>query len=231
MPRLPLAPVRPPVRSLLVGLGVALSLVLASCTDGGDGGDQVVGEPGSSTSTSTTVAANTTTTADEETTSTTAAPPATTTTVPFDGGTDPVSIPRPATTEDVVAHTDLGITSAPGGERVTFGFDGALPGVEARYVERPVRQAGSGDEVEVAGEAVLAISFSPASSARFDGEDIVRTYDGPDRLEGGGTVREVVRTGDFEALYEWVLGITSRSPFRVDFDEAASTITIVFPPS
>lgn len=226
---------RPPARRpALARAALAAVAVLAavSCSGDGDGEEQVVRDLEATTTSSTLAETTTTTTAapvrsePEPTTSTTAAP---TTTQPFDGGTEPVVIPRPATTQDVVAHTGLRVEETGGEARLTFSFDGVLPRVDVRHVERPVRQAGSGEEVAVAGDAVLAIRFEPASSARFDGEEIQRTYAGPDRVAGAGTATEVVRTGDFEALYEWAAGLTSRVPFRVEVDEAAATVTVVVP--
>jgi hypothetical protein len=130
----------------------------------------------------------------------------------------------------VVAHTGLTVTSGGGEERIAFEFDGALPGVVVEYVEPPVRAAGSGDEVAVEGDALLSIRFEPASSARVDGEDVTRTYTGPERLAGaGGAVAEVVLTGDFEALYEWVAGLGAEVPFRVEVDDAADSVTVVVP--
>jgi hypothetical protein len=42
-------------------------------------------------------------------------------------------------------------------------------------------------------------------------------YTGPRRISPDGTsvVREVVRTGDFEAVLTWAVGLSGRVPFRV----------------
>ena len=206
---------------------VALGLLVAGCSDAGD---QVVGDPSASKPSTSTSGAEPSTTSTSGAADTTSTSAATTTTQPFDGGTDRVAIPAPATTQEVVSHTDLAITAAGGEERITFGFEGALPGVIVDYVARPVRESGPGDEVAVEGAAVLGIRFEPASSATLDGEDVTRTYTGPDRVPGpGGTVAEVVRTGDFEAVYEWAAGLAAEVPFRVDIDAAGSTVTIVVP--
>ena len=229
---------------MAVGAGLLVAVGgLGACTDD-DAGDQVIDDP-RTTPTPTTAAGDdgrggdgddevtstspSSTAAPTSTTSTTAGAP-TPSTTPFDGATARVEVPIPATTQEVVSHTTLGVTATGGEVRATFGFDGALPGVVVEYVERPVRASGSGDEVAVEGGAVLAIGFEPASSATLDGEEVVRTYEGPDRVEGAGaTVTEVVRTGDFEAVYEWVVGLTTEVPFRVEVDEAASTVTVVVP--
>ena len=149
--------------------------------------------------------------------------------MPFDGGTARVELPRPASTSTTVHHTALEVTASGGEERITFTFDGGLPGVVVEYVDRPVRESGSGDEVEVDGGAVLSVRFEPAAGASVDGEQVTRTYPGPNRVPGaGGTVTELVRTGDFEALYEWAIGVTDEVPFRVEVGEA-DTVAIVLP--
>lgn len=232
---------------MAVGAGLLVAVGgLGACTDD-DAGDQVIDDP-STTATPTsaddgddgddgdgdggdevTSTSPSTTAAPTSAPSTTAVAP-TPSTTPFDGATARVELPIPAATQEVVSHTTLGVTATGDEVRTTFGFDGALPGIVVEYVERPVRASGSGDEVAVDGGAVLAIRFEPASSATLDGEDVVRTYEGPDRVEGAGsTLTEVVRTGDFEAVYEWVVGLTTEVPFRVEVDEAASTVTMVVP--
>ena len=206
---------------------VVVALLAAGC---GDDDDEALDQEGSATtSTSAGEPTTTSTTAATSTTTTTAATSTTTTTRPFEGSTARVELPLPASTQEVVSHTDLTVTSAGGEQRITFGFDGALPGAVVEYVDRPVREAGSGDEVAVAGEAVLSIRFEPASSAVLDGEEVTRTYTGPNRVAGSGTVLEVVRTGDFEALYEWAAGLSSEVPFRVEADRDDGTVTIVVP--
>ncbi len=208
---------------------LVVTLLAAGCSDDEDEAVEQEGSGATTTSTTAEEPTSTTTTAPTSTTSTTAAPSSTTTTRPFEGSTARVELPLPASTQEVVSHTELTVTSGGGEERITFGFDGALPGAVVEYVDRPVREAGSGDEVAVPGDAVLAIRFEPASSAVLDGEDVTRTYTGPDRVAGAGTVLEVVRTGDFEAVYEWVAGLGSEVPFRVEADSAAATVTIVVP--
>lgn len=225
---------------MVVVLVAASSLVLAGCGDGDD--DAAAPDDASTTSPTTdgttTSTDATTTSSDTSTTTTTATtePPATTAptttpAAPFDGSIEPVAIPRPASTTDVVAHLDLAVDAGDEDARISFRFDGALPGVDVRYVDRPILEDGSGNEVAVEGQAVLSIRFEPAVSARFEGEEIVRTYTGEFRVDGAGPVTELVRIGDFESVYEWAAGLTDEVPFRVDVDEATSTVTVVVPPT
>lgn len=243
--RRPPASRAPSSRALvLAGAGLVLVLLGAACSD--DEEDATADptttststtttpeeeeEEGPTTSTSTTAAPSSTATTAARAATTTTTTAATTTTRPFDGSNERVEVPRPASTQEVVAHTGLTVTSGGGEERITFEFDGSLPGVVVEYVDRPVYESGSGDEVAVEGAAVLGIRFEPASSARIDGEDVTRTYPGPERAPGtGGTVAEVVQTGNFEAVYEWVAGLAAEVPFRVEVDEAASSVTVVVP--
>ena len=149
--------------------------------------------------------------------------------MPFEGGTARVELPRPAAATTTVHHTGLDLTARGGEERITFTFDGGPPGVVAEYVDRPVRESGSGDEVEVEGAAVLGVRFEPAAGASVEGDRVTRTYEGSNRVRGaGGTVTELVRTGDFEALYEWAIGVADEVPFRVEVGEG-DTVTIVLP--
>jgi hypothetical protein len=102
--------------------------------------------------------------------------------------------------------------------RVVFEFDGeGPPGVDARYVDPPVREDGSGDEVEVAGSAFLQVRMEPASGVELRGETPIETYDGPDRIDPGAelAIEEVVLTGDFEANLTWVVGLPAQADYRV----------------
>ena len=103
---------------------------------------------------------------------------------------------------------------AGGGTRVVFEFDPVVPGYTIDYVQRPVTEDGSGDEVTVEGEAVLQVRLVNASGARVDGEKVTRTYTGPDRVGASGSpsaVVEVVDAGDFEGAVTWVLGLRQRA--------------------
>ena len=103
---------------------------------------------------------------------------------------------------------------AGGGTRVVFEFDPVVPGYTIDYVERPVTEDGSGDEVTVEGAAVLQVRMENAAGARIEGEKVTKTYDGPDRVIPAGTpsaVAELVDAGDFEGAVTWVLGLRHRA--------------------
>ena len=125
------------------------------------------------------------------------------------------------TTHPVSAHTAY-LTAVragthPGFDRVVFDFQGGLPGFRVAYVDRPVREDGSGRLVDVDGAGVLEVRMERAATARLSGEGIDHTYQGPRRIRPSGTetVLEVVEIGDFEAVLRWVIGSRHVVPFKV----------------
>jgi hypothetical protein len=106
-----------------------------------------------------------------------------------------------------------------GFDRIVFEFlPGATPGYRVRYVRPPIIEDPSGRRVRVAGIAFLSIRMEPASGFDLTG-DAGQVYTGPSRITGatagGDVVEEVVLTGDFEAVLNWVVGLDERAPFRV----------------
>lgn len=106
-----------------------------------------------------------------------------------------------------------------GFDRVVWAFDGDLPAYRVAYVDGPVTEDGSGDEIAVRGDAFLQIVLTPASGTDLSGEEIRTVYTGPTRIDGSDTgtvtVQEVVETGDFEATLSWAVGVTHEAPFTV----------------
>jgi hypothetical protein len=106
-----------------------------------------------------------------------------------------------------------------GYDRVVFEFRNAVPGYRIEYVEPPLREDGSGNRVEVEGAAFVLVRMEPASGFDLSVPEGELVYEGPRRLSGAdsGTtvVREVVRTGDFEAVLSWAVGLSDRVDFRV----------------
>jgi hypothetical protein len=192
------------VRTLRCVLVVCLA-VAASCSNE-DADDNVIQDTSS-------------TSADPSTTSTTTADPTTSTTA-FDGSTTPTS--APSTTSGVALLTNVEVADG----FVTFTFRDETPGYDVGYVEPPIHQDGSGDEIVVAGAAFLGVRMEPASGVDMSGESFQETYTGPDRVPGTGVIAEVVRTGDFEANATWVVGLDARRPYRVE--AAASMLRVYF---
>jgi hypothetical protein len=120
-----------------------------------------------------------------------------------------------------------------GYDRVVFQFrDEGLPGYRIEYVEPPLKEDGSGDPVDIAGNAFVVVRMEPASGFDLNTGEGTLVYKGPKRLEGssaGATVvREVVRTGDFEAVLTWAVGLDSKVPFRVTTATSPSRLIVDF---
>lgn len=112
---------------------------------------------------------------------------------------------------------DVRVGAHEGFDRIVLEFKGQdVPSYRVGYLDPPVRQDGSGNKVDVAGNAFLELRTTPASGRTAHGET---TYEGPRRVPGGSAsvVTEVVRTGDFEANLAWVAGVDRRRPFAVAF--------------
>ena len=101
----------------------------------------------------------------------------------------------------------------PNFDRIVFEFAGdSLPGYRIEYVDKPVRQCGSGEVVPLAGDAWLEIRFEPANAHSEDGKPTVgnRALSPNQKI-----VREMKLTCDFEAQVEWVAGVSSPNRYRV----------------
>jgi len=107
-------------------------------------------------------------------------------------------------------------------DRVTFDFkpkpgDAAGPvGWKAAYEPGPITEDASGRTVPVKGAAYLVIHMN-GQSADLSKENAPATYTGPTSIEAAGATRiqQVRRTGDFEAVLTWVIGLDKKRPFHV----------------
>jgi len=201
-----------------------LVLVVAGCGDDDDDDEarDRTTTSSSSTSTTTTSTVPTTAPADEQ------------------GGT-PIGTP----TTDVVATDpfpgngpvalldDVRLAGHDGFDRLVFQFRGPLSGYRVGYVQGPVREDGSGEPVDIEGEAFLEVVMAPASGVDLSGgAEPVEVYTGPDRVRSGDTelVTEVVRTGDFEATLSWGVGLRRQVPFGVAVLTGPDRLVIDFVP-
>jgi hypothetical protein len=147
------------------------------------------------------------------------------TTTTSTGGIDPLE--GAATTPVEVASTGsetallerVAVGRHQGYDRVVFQFKNSLPGYRVEYVQPPLKEDGSGNPVEIKGSAFLVVRMEPASGFDLNTGEGVMVYKGPRRLEGSaaGTsvVQELVRTGDFEAVLTWAIGLSAKVDFRV----------------
>ena len=119
-----------------------------------------------------------------------------------------------------------------GYDRVVFEFRDKMPGYRVEYVTPPVYEDGSGAKVDLDGKAVVAVRMEPASGFDLSVPEGKLVYEGPRRISGSdaGTsvVRELVRTGDFEAVLGWAVGLDRRADFRVSTLEDPSRLVIDF---
>ena len=147
--------------------------------------------------------------------------------------TAPLPNPRPASGPAIGRSIQQPILRAvrtglqPNADRVVFEFNNTkLPAWQIEYVDRPVRDCGSGDAVPVAGEAWLQVRFTGAQAHTEKGA----SSGGPRRRALAQPIaRELVRTCDFEGEVTWVVGVvrpngytanTMTSPYRLVIDIA-----------
>lgn len=128
--------------------------------------------------------------------------------------TTPVS--RPPGDDGFGLLTAVQLAGHPGYDRFVLEFRDAVPGYDVSYISGSPTADPSGELVEVDGSAVLWIRLEPSSGWDLVGAPDEPTYTGPDRVTGEtARVTEAVRTGDFEAVLSWVLGVDGQAPFVV----------------
>jgi len=112
----------------------------------------------------------------------------------------------------VAVLREVRAASHPAFDRVVFEFEGDLPGYRLEYVDRPVRQCGSGLPLKVAGDGLLLVRLEPASAHTESGEPTVRDRERRTNLPN---MKELKLVCDFEGQVEWVLGLRSPEPYRL----------------
>jgi hypothetical protein len=197
---------------VILVLVVAALLALSGCGDSSGGnGSQPAAEPPTTAGTST---SETTEGID-----------------PLEGaGTTPVE--GEATGSETALLERVAVGRHEGFDRVVFQFRDHLPGYRVEYVEPPLKEAGSGNVVQIKGNAFVVVRMEPASGFDLTTGEGVMVYKGPKRIDGAaaGTsiVREVVRTGDFEAVLSWAIGLEERVDFRVRTTTSPARLIVDF---
>jgi hypothetical protein len=124
-----------------------------------------------------------------------------------------------ATGSDTALLERIAVGRHEGYDRVVFQFQNGLPGYKVQYVQPPLKEDGSGNPVSVKGNAVVVVRMEPASGFDLNTGEGVLVYKGAKRIDGSsaGTsvVQELVRTGDFEAVLSWAIGLSDKVDFRV----------------
>lgn len=109
-----------------------------------------------------------------------------------------------------------------GRDRVVFEFKGALPERRSvRYVDRLIAD-GSGLPVPIAGRAILEATFWPANAHSDAGKDT----DPATSAFALPNVMHVVRSGDFEAVTTYGIGLASKQPVAVSTMTNPSRVVI-----
>jgi hypothetical protein len=168
---------------------------------------------------------------------TTVAADATTSTQPLPTTSLPCQpIPMPLTpvtgapTTQPVLLTGVRTVSDSCVDHVVFDFAGThpdAPGYTVSYGSPPFAADASGAHIAVAGNAFITVRLAPAYG--YDPATYVRTYNGKTRIAGSGAkyVTEIVQTGDFEGVVNWVIGLSEKRPFTVQATGAPSRQLVV----
>ncbi|MGZ4469831.1 MAG: AMIN-like domain-containing (lipo)protein [Nocardioidaceae bacterium] len=121
----------------------------------------------------------------------------------------PGSAPAAAPTNPTL--TGIRAAHHPGFDRIVFQFTGGLPASRrARYVDQLIGD-GSGQPIRIAGRAILRVRFAPAQAHNASGQPTVagrKTFALPN-------IMTAVRSGDFEAVTSYGIGLAKRTSFHV----------------
>jgi hypothetical protein len=148
----------------------------------------------------------------------------------FSGATDPAKGGGDAPTRLL---TDVRVGAHGCYERVTFELkpqqgeaDGPV-GWKVAYEAGPINEDGSGRPVKIKGAAFLVVTMS-AAGADLSQEAAPATYTGPASIESADTTRiqQVRRTGDFEGVLTWVIGLDRQRPFHVTTDTGPARVIV-----
>jgi hypothetical protein len=128
--------------------------------------------------------------------------------------------------------TDVSLDAGGCSDRVTFEFERQAPGPGFDVSYQPASVAkfedASGNPIAVAGAAFLVVKLTPAMTAKIEGDHVTKTYTGPRRLTVGddSIVRDVVKTGDFESVVTWVIGLDKQRRFTTDASDSQLVVEI-----
>jgi hypothetical protein len=197
-----------------LALGVAVAVLDAACGCGGSNKKPAAG-------------------GEVETGSTTATAPMTTGGIDVLKGAVTAPVQGDAAGSETALLERVALGRHEGYERVVFQFRDQLPGYRVEYVQPPLTEDGSGDRVSVQGDAFVVVRMEPASGFDLGTGEGVLVYKGPKRIAGSsaGTavIRELARTGDFEAVLSWAIGLEERVGFRVRTTESPARLIVDFP--
>ena len=114
--------------------------------------------------------------------------------------------------------------------KVVFELEKQAPGPGFQVSYQPASTAkiedASGNPIDIDGDAFLVVKLNPAMTAKIDGDQVTKTYTGPRRLPGADPITEVVKTGDFEGVVTWVIGLDSRRSFTTHASDSQLVVEI-----
>lgn len=100
--------------------------------------------------------------------------------------------------------------ATPAYDRVVFEFTGPVPLIQVQYVKQLIGD-GSGLPITISGRAILHVCFSPAQAHTDAGQPTA-----PNRVACRlPVVKEVVGSGDFEAMVSYGIGLSRKAELRV----------------
>jgi hypothetical protein len=115
--------------------------------------------------------------------------------------------------QGIVTLTSVRTAKNAGFDRVVFEFEGGKrPGYHVEYIDRPVRQCGSGAVVPMTGQGWLRVRFEHTQAHTDAG---ISTIVARKMSPGLPVLQELAMTCDFEGQVEWVLAVTRPNRYRV----------------
>jgi hypothetical protein len=97
-------------------------------------------------------------------------------------------------------------------ERIVFAFaPGSLPGYKVEYIDRPIRQCGSGEVVDMPGDAWLSIRMEPAQAHTDAGAPTIADRARTLNYENMKALKMIC---DFEGQVEWVAAVAAPNQYR-----------------
>jgi hypothetical protein len=142
------------------------------------------------------------------------------------GSTDPVTVPaNPDPPAGVSILQDVRVGEHPEGagfDRIVFEFEDGLPAAEVRY-EDAVVGCGTGEPIEVEGEAFLLITMIPSQAHDDAG---MLTIDAVTVEGTGEAILQARQSCDFEADVTWGIGVPEERPFVVTILEDPTRLVV-----
>ena len=97
-------------------------------------------------------------------------------------------------------------------ERIVFSFGpDPMPGFKVEYIDRPIRQCGSGDVVDMPGDAWLSIRLEPSHAHTEAGAPTIAERS---RVLNYENIKALKMICDFEGQVEWVAAVAAPNPYR-----------------